>query len=319
MKKLAIVVAWCGSLICSPVQAKTFVGVLWPLFGAPAAPGLVEFVADLKTMPDVEVSTYPFESWQALADEIEQQPPGTHTVVIGYSLGANNAVRLANQAKYIDLVIALQPSIMTTTPTLKANVGRMVEFYNPNPLMTFGGMGSKKLEGENIEYFPNNDNHIAAPFNTEFRSFTKTEIAKFAADNSRPGAQAKMPKPMKLAQLPPPAEARPTHPQKDLAQKDLVQKDSVQKDLPPKNRATVAQIDVPKIGKPAAPGPVAGQPPKQQADDVTAFLNEPSRFLNSGAGLDRRQLTVEDMNNYVRRTYTGSSSSSALGYVDSGR
>ena len=29
--------------------------------------------------------------------------------------------------------------------------------YNPNPWMTFGGMGSKKLIGENIEYIANYD------------------------------------------------------------------------------------------------------------------------------------------------------------------
>ncbi len=34
MKKLAIALALCGALIGAPVQAKTFVGVLWPMFGA---------------------------------------------------------------------------------------------------------------------------------------------------------------------------------------------------------------------------------------------------------------------------------------------
>ena len=33
----------------------------------------------------------------------------------------------------------------------------MIEIYNPNPWMTFGGMGSKKLIGENIEYIANYD------------------------------------------------------------------------------------------------------------------------------------------------------------------
>jgi hypothetical protein len=298
LRKLAIIiVAWCGSLICSPVHAKTFVGVLWPLFGAPAAPGLVEFVADLKTMPDVEVSTYPFEQWQTLADEIEHQPVGTHTVVIGYSLGANNAVRLANQAKYVDLIIALQPSLLTTTPTLTGNVGRMVEFYNPNPLMTFGGMGSKKLAGGNIEYFPNNDNHIAAPYNSDFRSFTKTEIAKFAADNGKNVASlsfapAKIPKPLKLASaVPTPGEARPTHPQKDV----------------PVLHSSNVQIDAPKIHKPAVPQPIAAaELPKPQPENV-AFLNGSSRFSNADAGFERRQLTVDDMSDYVRRTYQNSS------------
>ncbi|MFY9837611.1 MAG: hypothetical protein WAK55_14315, partial [Xanthobacteraceae bacterium] len=58
MKKRSIALALCGSLVCSPVYAKTFVGVLWPMFGPTAAPGLVELVAELKMMPDVEVRTY---------------------------------------------------------------------------------------------------------------------------------------------------------------------------------------------------------------------------------------------------------------------
>ena len=40
--------------ILSSAHAKTFVGVLWPMFGPTAAPGLIELVAELKMMPDVE-------------------------------------------------------------------------------------------------------------------------------------------------------------------------------------------------------------------------------------------------------------------------
>lgn len=45
-------------------------------------------------------------------------------------------------------------------------VGRM----HPNLWMTFGGMGSKKLSGLNIEYIAKNDTHPGAHFNSEFRS-----------------------------------------------------------------------------------------------------------------------------------------------------
>ena len=53
----------------------------------------------------------------------------------------------------------------------------MVEIYNPNPWITFGGMGSKKLIGENIEYIANYDSHPRAQFNSEFRSLVKSETA----------------------------------------------------------------------------------------------------------------------------------------------
>jgi hypothetical protein len=51
--------------------------------------------------------------------------------------------------------------------------------------MTFGGMGSKKLFGPNIEYIANNDSHPGAQFNLEFRSLVKTEVAKLSAENAR--------------------------------------------------------------------------------------------------------------------------------------
>jgi hypothetical protein len=184
VKKQSIVFALCASLVCSPVYAKAFVGVLWPMFGPLPAPGLVELVAELRMMPDVEVRTYLHQSWPALVEDIDRQAPGTHTVVVGYSLGANSSVFVANNAKYVDLIVALQPSMFSWNPPVTGNVGRMIEIYNPNPLMTFGGMGSNKLSGPNIEYVANNDSHPGAQFNPEFRSLVKTEVAKLSAENA---------------------------------------------------------------------------------------------------------------------------------------
>jgi hypothetical protein len=183
VKKPSLILALCASLVCSPVCAKTFVGVLWPMFGPAAAPGLIELVDELKTMPDVEVRTYLHQSWPSLVGDIDRQPPGTHTAIIGYSLGANSSVFVANKAKYVDLIIALQPSMFSWNPPVTGNVGRVIEIYNPNPWMTFGGMGSKKLFGPNIEYIANNDSHPGAQFNPEFRSLVKTEVAKLSAEN----------------------------------------------------------------------------------------------------------------------------------------
>jgi hypothetical protein len=186
VKKRSIAFALCASLVCSPVYAKAFVGVLWPMFGPAAAPGLVELVAELRMMPDVEVRTYLHQSWPSLVGDIDHQPPGTHTVVVGYSLGANSSVFVANKARYVDLIVALQPSMFSWNPSVTGNVGRMIEIYNPNPLMTFGGMGSNKLVGPNIEYIANNDSHPGAQFNSEFRSLVKTEVAKFSAEKEPP-------------------------------------------------------------------------------------------------------------------------------------
>ena len=144
-------------------------------------------------MPDVEVETYWHTSWQSLVDDINHQPEGTHILVIGYSLGANNSVLVANNTNYIDSIIALQPSIFTHKTSLTGKVGRMVEIYDPNPLMTFGGMGSQKIEGPNIEYITNNNSHIGAPYNSQFRDLVRSEIARLAALPDPSTAPAQLP------------------------------------------------------------------------------------------------------------------------------
>ena len=186
MNKWSVALSFCAALVCSPVYAKAFVGVLWPMFGPLPAPGLVELVAELRMMPDVEVRTYLHQSWPALVEDINQQPPGTRTIVVGYSLGANSSVFVANKAKYVDLIVALQPSMFSWNPSVTGNVGRMVEIYNPNRWMTFGGMGSNKLVGPNIEYIANYDSHPGAQFNSAFHSLVKTEVARLAAEKDPP-------------------------------------------------------------------------------------------------------------------------------------
>ena len=105
MKKRSVAFALCASLVCSRVDAKAFVGVLWPMFGPLPAPGLVELVSELRTMPDVEVRTYLHQEWPSLVEDINHQSPGTRTIVVGYSLGANSSVFVANKAKYVDLIV----------------------------------------------------------------------------------------------------------------------------------------------------------------------------------------------------------------------
>jgi hypothetical protein len=293
VKKLAIAIVLCCSSICSPVHAKTFVGVLWPMFGPLPAIGLVELVAELKMMPDVEVTTYLHQSWPALVEDIDHQPQGTHTVVIGYSLGANSSVFVANKAKQVDLIIALQPSMLSWNPPVTGKVGRMIEIYNPNPWMTFGGMGSKKLIGENIEYIANYDSHPGAQFNSEFRGLVKSEIAKFTTDGPRETTQAAISGPNKLAQLPQspnlkPAEERLTH---QHQQRDLATKDHIQ----------IAQTEMPKGPKRTKPEHVTEESPKQQQRQLTAFLDGLSSSVNSGNLFDQRRLTIADMKDYVQR------------------
>jgi len=342
VKKLAFVAALCGSFICSPVHAKTFVGVLWPMFGPLPAIGLVELVAELKTIPDVEVHTYLHQEWPALVEDISHQAPGTHTFVIGYSLGANATAFVANKSKYIDLIVALQPSMLSWNPPVTGKVGRMIEVYNPNPWLTFGGMGSKKLEGPNIEYIANTDSHPGAQFNLEFRGLVKTELAKFADQDRLLAAQntqaqstqaqnTQVAAPLAYAQssrssdpkalddwLPHQAKAVATKDvaakdvaakdvaAKDVAAKDVAAKDVAAKDVGAKDRAKTAQTDTLKSPQPAQLEHVALQRPQQMPKESVAFLDTLSNSVVSGDLSNKRELTLADMTDYASRTYGAS-------------
>ena len=159
------------------------------MFGPFLAVGLVELVAELKLMPNVEVVTYLHQSWPSLVEDLNRQPKGTHTLVVGYSLGANSTMFVANKVDHINSIIALQPSMLSWNPELTGKVGKIVEIYNPNPEMTLGGMGSKKLVGENIEYIANTDTHLGTQFNSEFRNLVKSEIARLSAGDGMAAAQ----------------------------------------------------------------------------------------------------------------------------------
>jgi len=284
MKRVSLALALCCSLFCSAASARTFVAVLWPMFGPLPAIGLVELVAELKFMPDVEVRTYLHQEWPSLVEDIDRLPAGTRTVVVGYSLGANSSVFVANKSKYIDVIIALQPSMLSWNPNVTGRVGRMIEVYNPNPWMTFGGMGSKKLIGPNIEYIANNDSHPGAQFNLEFRNLVKSEISRVSAEPVLVAAYARIPSAPK-----------------------------------PTNALMTAQAQVQSPPKPAnASNPtklaaVKPQPAKQhQPADATAFLDSLTNTVDSGNLFTERQLTIADLTNYANRNYGTSRTAEAV-------
>jgi hypothetical protein len=309
MKKLFLALGFWGPVLCTPVFAKTFVGVLWPMFGPLPAIGLVELVAELKLMPDVEVSTYLHQNWPALVEDLERQPPGTRTVVVGYSLGANSSVFVANKASYIDVIIALQPSMLSWNPEVTGPVGRMIEVYNPNPSMTFGGMGSKKLIGPNIEYIANNDSHPGAQFSSEFRNLVKSEIARVSAEPAVETAQARVPAAPAMAFAETRSRAAPVTAQ-------------VRAPATPASMTAQAPVQAPlPVPRPAnIPGPTKLAALKQQSSSrepsdeqrrgsgpqseyATAFLDSLTSSVDSGNLFAQRQLTVTDMTDYATRNY----------------
>ncbi len=311
MKKLAIAVALCVSLIGSPVQAKTFIGVLWPMFGPLPAIGLVELVSELRMMPDVEVSTYLHQDWPNLVNDLARQPPGTRTVVIGYSLGANSSVFVANKARYVDEIIALQPSMLSWNPPVTGRVGKMIEVYNPNPWETFGGMGSKKLIGPHIEYIANNDSHPGAQFSFQFRDLVKSEVARISNEDRVEMAQAPTARSYQVAQVarsarPERVAERTTDQQRDREAKDRIH--LADADMP---QTDLTQADRPQSQAPAALEPVAqGQPQyevRNAPKELVAFLDTLSSTVDLGDLSAAHELTPADLMDYAKRAHPGAS------------
>ena len=297
VKKRSIVLALCCSLVASPVWAKTFVGVLYPFLGPLAAPSLVLLAGELKAMPDVEVATYLHQSWKALVDDINRQPKGTRIVVVGYSLGANNAILVANNTGYVDEIIALQPSMLTTQDALTGKVGKIIEIYNPNPWMTFGGMGSQKLDAPNIEYVANNDSHPGAQFSEQFHSIVKSEVARISALDNVQTAQAKLPKPSPLAKLSPPKDVKPSA--LAFASTEAPKHETPKHDEAKRERSRPAQAQIEQAKPEPRPAVVFAEAPKPQPILVEAL----SSSANADSLLAQRTLTVSDMKDYVKRNY----------------
>ncbi len=296
VKKRSIALALCCSLVASPVWAKTFVGVLYPFLGPMAAPSLVLLASELKAVPDVEVATYLHQSWRSLVDDINRQPKGTHILIVGYSLGANNAILVANNTAYVDEIIALQPSMLTTQESLTGKVGKIIEIYNPNRWMTFGGMGSQKLDAPNIEYVVNNDSHPGAQFSEQFHTIVKTELAKLAAQDNVQTAQIKMPKPSPLAKLSPPKD-RPTA--LAFANVDPPKHEQPKQDEIKRERSRPAQPATEQTRPAPKPAVVFAEAPKPQPIFVEALSNSAS----ADSLLAQRTLTISDMKDYVKRNY----------------
>jgi hypothetical protein len=283
--------------VSSPVWAKTFVGVLYPLFGPMAAIGLVDMANELKAMPDVEVATYLHQSWRSLVDDINRQPKGTRVLIVGYSLGANNAILVANNVSYVDEIIALQPSMLTSQDTLTGTVGKIIEIYNPNRWMTFGGMGSQRLEAPNIEYVVNNDTHPGAQFNAEFRNIVRNELARVAALDAAKLAQAKTPlrstaSTTNVANIA--STAKPTKPAKlEVAKLDR-----------PEHQLTTQASALPAVFSTSLNSDTAKQEqPEHQLRALAAFPEPLSSSAKADNALVQRTLTIVDMKEYVKRNY----------------
>jgi hypothetical protein len=186
--------------------------------------------------------------------------------------------------------------------------------------MTFGGMGSKKMIGPNIEYIANNDSHPGAQFNSEFRDLVKSEITRMSSEPALVTAQARI-------SIPPKADNPPSATLLAFAKE---QSESSSANRPAKlapikqqpvssNNNGVAKVATAKPqSEPArAPEPTKLAVVKQQApihrpQDAIALLDNLTSTIDSGNLFVARQLTVADMVDYANRNYGTSRTAEAI-------
>jgi len=106
-------------------------------------------------------------------------------VVIGFSLGANTAVAIANKLPHVDLLIAYDPSRLSPlvdvaggafTQHVAPSVGRAICFYNPYAWY-FGGA---RLEGNQVELVPIINYHLAVAADQRLHEITEDAVRKVA-------------------------------------------------------------------------------------------------------------------------------------------
>jgi hypothetical protein len=179
--------------------------------------------------------------------------------------------------------------------------------------MTFGGMGSKKLEGPNIEYIANNDSHPGAQFNSDFRDLVKRELANFAAEDrqerqerqdsletAQAAPQPSSPNPIVPAPPAPStklgfAEEQPTDLARDAAAKAQRQMTQIDIPLPRSRPDRVAQTQ-------PQPQPKL-EPTKHAPKETVAFIDTLSNSVFAGDLSGKRELTLDDMTGYAQRKY----------------
>jgi len=168
------------SALATGAYAESLVVLLEGLGGRISSPGIVSLQEELSAIPNTIVALpLAQHNWRDAVKLIKQQKPETKIVVIGYSLGANNATYVAQNVKHVDELIAIQASMWGQATALGENVDKAIEIYNPKFWRT-AGLGAKRLVGIHFSYVANSDSHFYADDDPEVHNFVFNEVKKLA-------------------------------------------------------------------------------------------------------------------------------------------
>jgi hypothetical protein len=120
---------------------------IYGLGGFALSPGMLTLAEKIKWLGAnfVVLGPYNQKEWEKAAVDLAKRPESDLIGVIGYSLGANNAVQLATRLpRKLDYLAGIQASYWgagvswSGTIMLPPNVGYALGIYNPTFISTFG-------------------------------------------------------------------------------------------------------------------------------------------------------------------------------------
>jgi len=120
---------------------------IYGLGGFVLSPGMLTLAEKIKRRGRNFIVLGPYDQgdWQHAASELAKRPAGDLIGIIGYSLGANNAARIARQLKRpVDYLAGIQASYWGRgvnwpgTISLPSNVRHALSVYNPSFVSTLG-------------------------------------------------------------------------------------------------------------------------------------------------------------------------------------
>jgi pimeloyl-ACP methyl ester carboxylesterase len=161
-------------------NANTRIYVLYGQYGWTTSSGMYYLAQSLARYG--EVSVHQWDDRTIVQDA--KRHPGK-IVIIGYSLGANSTVAIANKLPQVDLIVAYDPSRLSPlahetngefTQHVKPSVRRAICFYNPYAWY-FGGA---RLDGSQVEVVPISNFHLAVAVDQRLHEITEEAVKQVA-------------------------------------------------------------------------------------------------------------------------------------------
>jgi dienelactone hydrolase len=174
-------------------NAATRIYVLYGQYGWTTSAGMYSLAQSLARYGEVSV-----HQWDDRTIVQDAKRHSGKIVIIGYSLGANSTVAIANKLPQVDLIVAYDPSRLSPlahevngefTQHVKPTVRRAICFYNPYAWY-FGGA---RLAGSSVEVVPISNFHLAVAVDQRLHDITEEAVKQVALGS--PAKESPTPEP----------------------------------------------------------------------------------------------------------------------------